>query len=186
MPKMDKDGREYIEQNGKRYYQNMWGQWEAEKDFFGNDKVETDIFGNPKIETDIFGNQKIETDWLGNPYVEPEKTDDSGCYLTTACLRAKKDKFDDNCSELTILRKFRDSYVKEKHLKDIEEYYCTAPKIVKAISSIADSDLLYNKMYSELVLGTIDLIEKKQYEKAYNLYKSYGKKLMQRYLIEVA
>lgn len=77
MPKIDKDGREYIEQDGKRYYRNLWGEWAAEKDWLGNDKVEADIFGNPKIETDWLGRQKIETDWLGKPYVEPEKKDDS-------------------------------------------------------------------------------------------------------------
>ena len=90
MPKTDKEGREYIEQDGKRYYRDFFGNWNAETDIFGNEKVNTDIFGNPKVETDIFGNQKIETDWLGNPYVEPEKKDDSGCYLTTACMRAKR------------------------------------------------------------------------------------------------
>ena len=58
MPKMDKDGREYIEQDGKRYYRNFMGEWKAETDIFGNEKVDTDIFGNPKIDTDIFGNQK--------------------------------------------------------------------------------------------------------------------------------
>ena len=96
MPKTDKEGREYIEQDGKRYYRDFFGNWNAETDIFGNEKVNTDIFGNPKVETDIFGNQKIETDWLGNPYVEPEKKDDSGCYLTTACMRAKSARFDDN------------------------------------------------------------------------------------------
>jgi len=41
MPKMDKDGREYIEQDGKRYYRDWLGNWNAETDIFGNEKVET-------------------------------------------------------------------------------------------------------------------------------------------------
>ena len=186
MPKMDKNGREYIEQDGKRYYRNFWGEWEAEKDIFGNNKVDTDIFGNPKIETDIFGNQKIETDWLGNPYVEPEKKDDSGCYLTTACLRAKGTNFNDDCAELTILRRFRDSYVKVFHPEDIKTYYRTAPQIVEAIGSMPNSTSIYESMYSELVLGTIDLIKKSQLENAYNFYKDYEKNLMRVYQVEDA
>ena len=31
MPKIDKDGREYIEQDGKRYYRNFWGEWGEER-----------------------------------------------------------------------------------------------------------------------------------------------------------
>lgn len=181
MPKIDKDGREYIEQDGKRYYRNFWGEWEAEKDWLGNDKVETDIFGNPKIETDIFGNQKVETDWLGNPYVEPEKKDDSGCYLTTACIRVLNDTFDDNCDELTTLRLFRDTYVKAHHPEAIDEYYQVAPKIVSAISQRTDSQSVYQKIYSELVLGTLRLIRGEQYDEAYKLYRTYSLKLFQAY-----
>lgn len=174
MPKIDKDGREYIEQDGKRYYRNFWGEWEAEKDIFGNDKVETDIFGNPKIETDWLGRQKVETDWLGNPYVEPEKKDDSGCYLTTACIRALNNSFDDSCYELKSLRAFRDTYVKAHHPEAIEEYYQIAPRIVAAIGRREDSQNIYGKIYTELVLGTLRLIEHNQDEDAYKLYKDYS------------
>lgn len=145
MPKIDKDGREYIEQDGKRYYRNFWGEWEAEKDWLGNDKVETDWLGNPKIETDWLGRQKVETDWLGNPYVEPEKKDDSGCYLTTACMRALSQSFNDDCHELGTLRAFRDAYVKERHPEAVEEYYRVAPKIVAAISQREDMIVLRKK-----------------------------------------
>ena len=44
MPKTDKEGREYIEQDGKRYYRDFFGNWNAETDIFGNEKVNTDIF----------------------------------------------------------------------------------------------------------------------------------------------
>ena len=73
MPRFDENGREYIEQDGKRYYRTFLGGWEAEKDIFGNDKVNRDIFGNPKIQRDAWGNQRIERDWLGRPYVDPNR-----------------------------------------------------------------------------------------------------------------
>jgi hypothetical protein len=164
MPKIDKDGREYIEQDGKRYYRNFWGEWGAEKDWLGNDKVETDWLGNPKV----------ETDWLGNPYVEPEKKDDSGCCLTTACMRALSQSFNDDCDELGTLRAFRDAYVKERHPEAVEEYYRVAPKIVAAISQREDSQSIYQKIYEELVLGTLRLIEQNLCEEAYTLYRDYS------------
>lgn len=174
MPKIDKDGREYIEQDGKRYYRNFWGEWEAEKDWLGNDKVETDWLGNPKIETDWLGRQKVETDWLGNPYVEPEKKDDSGCYLTTACIRALNTSFDDDCYELTTLRKFRDTFVKKEHPEAVREYYDVAPKIVESINRRPDSQKIYCKIYEDLVLGTLRLIEEGSSEDAYSLYRNYS------------
>jgi hypothetical protein len=185
MPKRDKDGREYIEQDGKRYYQNFGGQWEAEKDWFGNDKVQTDCFGKPKIKTDIFGNQIVETDWKGSPIIEPEKKkDDSGsCYLTTACMRAMRDDFFDDCAELTTLRHFRDTYLKEKHSEDIIEYYEVAPLIVTAINESLNRQDLYVRMYEDLVLGTVSLIKRGHFEKAYLLYKNYGESLMAKYSI---
>lgn len=181
MPKMDKDGREYIEQDGKRYYRNFWGEWEAEKDWLGNDKFETDWLGNPKIETDWLGRQKVETDWLGNPYVEPEKKDDSGCYLTTACIRSMDESFDDNCKELTELRYFRDTYVKTNHPDAIEEYYKTAPTIVSEIGKRSDSQLVYQRIYTELVLGTLKLIADGRKEDAYTLYREYSLNLAKTY-----
>ncbi|MCM1236407.1 MAG: hypothetical protein NC489_40530 [Ruminococcus flavefaciens] len=181
MPKIDKNGQEYIEQDGKRYYRDFFGNWTAETDIFGNEKVDRDIFGNPKIDTDIFGNQKIETDFFGNPYVEPEKKDDSGCYLTTACMRAKLDQFDDNCEELSTLRKFRDTYVKVYHPEAIQEYYSKAPDIVAVIERRADSQKIYLKLYKDLVIGTMKLIKQKRYEDAFNLYRDYGVSLYDKY-----
>ena len=182
MPKRDIDGREYIEQDGKRYYQNVWGQWEAEKDWLGNDKVETDWLGNPKIETDWLGNQKVETDWLGKPLVAPEKKDDNGgCYLTTACMSALQDEFRDNCAELTILRQFRDTYVRDIYPDDIVEYYKVAPLIVSAINHRFDRQDIYVRVYEELVLKTIGLIKQGLFENAYQLYKDYSGALVAQY-----
>jgi len=64
-----------IKQDGKTYHRNINGDWDAEKDWLGNDKVDRDLLGNPKIETDWAGNQKIEKDWNGNPIIPPDKRD---------------------------------------------------------------------------------------------------------------
>lgn len=181
MPKIGSDGREYIEQDGKRYYRNFWGEWEAEKDFWGHDKVDTDIFGNPKIETDWLGNQKVERDWLGNPYVEPEKKDDSGCYLTTACLRALKENFDDGCDELMTLRHYRDTFVRSKYPDSIARYYEMAPRIIEQIKKHDNHQAIFEKIYAELVCQTVCLVKEGRLEDAFILYSTYSKNLEDAY-----
>lgn len=73
MPKIDKDGREYIEQDGKTYHKDFFGEWQADTDWLGNEKVERTVFGNPKIKRDFFGDQVIERDFWGQPLVEPDR-----------------------------------------------------------------------------------------------------------------
>ena len=51
-----------------------------------------------------------------------------GCFITTVCCEYKG--LADDCEELTILRKFRDTYVPKQLVK---EYYKIAPKIVEII-----------------------------------------------------
>lgn len=53
--------------------------------------------------------------------------DSSGCFLTSACVEAKG--LPDDCSELSVLRHFRDSYLAgiEEGKAEICEYYHVAP-----------------------------------------------------------
>ena len=57
----------------------------------------------------------------------------SGCYLTSACTQARG--LPDDCEELTVLRAFRDTYVRALPTgeADVRRYYATAPQIVNAI-----------------------------------------------------
>lgn len=52
-----------------------------------------------------------------------------GCYLTTACCKFMK--LPDDCSQLTILRKFRDDYVPSVM---VDEYYMSAPEILNKVN----------------------------------------------------
>ncbi|MDU1579493.1 hypothetical protein [Finegoldia magna] len=105
-----------------------------------------------------------------------------GCFLTSACMANQMDKFDDNCEELTILRNFRDTYVKEKYPSSIDEYYVIAPKIVKKIDSLGKKNEIYNHLYNELVQPSVKLIKNNEYEEAYNLYKDVSLELSKDYL----
>ncbi len=65
-----KDGKRIIQQDGKTYKQNCFGEWIPETNWCGADKVRTNLFNKPIIKTDIFGQQKIETNWSGQPIVK--------------------------------------------------------------------------------------------------------------------
>lgn len=110
------------------------------------------------------------------------KRNNGGCYLTTACINFQQSEFNDNCRELTILRNFRDSYVKEHHEEDISKYYKIAPKIVDRINKLENNQKVYEDMYEELVKPCCTLIEMEKFEEAYSKYKEYSLNLENKYL----
>lgn len=110
------------------------------------------------------------------------KRNSGGCYLTSACMGAKGEEFSDDCYELEVLRKFRDSYVKENYPKDIEMYYEIAPLIVEKIEDLKESNDIFEKMYDELVVPCCELIKKNKLYEAYIKYKNYSLELSRKYL----
>lgn len=101
------------------------------------------------------------------------KSDSSGgCYLTSACMYSKG--LEDNCHELTTLRKFRDSWLKNsENGKDlIDTYYLIAPKIVSEINKTKDSKSVYEMIYDKMVKPCVELIENNKFDEALDLYKS--------------
>lgn len=113
---------------------------------------------------------------------QSKATKDSGCYLTSACMSAQGINFYDDCKELTILRTFRDTYLKDKHPDKIKEYYNIAPQIVTEINKEPDNRTIFKNMYEHLVSPCCDLIEKGLLEEAYNKYKEYTYKLYNKYI----
>lgn len=114
-------------------------------------------------------------------YKASNNNSSGGCFLTSACMTNQKDGFDDECEELTILRHFRDTYVKENHPDSINEYYALAPKIVKTINELANKNDIYNDLYNELVAPCVYLIKNNEFEEAYNLYKAISLNLSKKY-----
>ena len=94
---------------------------------------------------------------------------DVSCFLTTACMRHFRKKFDDNCYELTVLRWFRDNFVLKE---DIEHYYEIAPTIVEIINKDEESDIIYDYIYDNIIDYCIEQIEQGNYVQAYNRYKN--------------
>ncbi len=98
-----------------------------------------------------------------------EIQDKGGCYLTTACMRHFKEKFDDNCYELTVLRWFRDNFVS---IDDVNYYYEIAPNIVKEINQNNNCDRIYDYIYDTIVDECVKAIENGDYDFAYRRYRN--------------
>lgn len=108
--------------------------------------------------------------------------DSSGCFLTSACCEAKQ--LEDDCYQLSTLRKFRDGYLKAQPCGECEinEYYFIAPQIVSAIKQREDSNSIFNAIYENMVLPCIHFIENDKPEEAHSLYRSYTMKLKNEFL----
>lgn len=94
-----------------------------------------------------------------------------GCYLTTACVDHMG--LADDCMELSTLRSFRDGYMSEleQGKEDIQEYYRTAPEIVKAIDESGSADDVYSKLYSDVIVPCVSMIKEEKNQEAYEKYK---------------
>lgn len=98
------------------------------------------------------------------------------CFLTTACVKYKG--LPDDCKELTLLRKFRDEYMKktEEGSALVEQYYEIAPGIVTKIDARADKAEIYEKIYKNILL-CVEKIEANEYEQTFKLYSDMVKEL---------
>lgn len=99
--------------------------------------------------------------------------DTSGCFLTSACVDAQG--LPDDCHELTVLRAFRDGYMKTTATghADVCRYYHIAPMIVEKIKGQENSIDILNAIYHELILPCVRLIEEGQNEQAYKMYRDH-------------
>ena len=105
------------------------------------------------------------------------KTSEDGCYLTTACVEARG--LPDDCEELTILRQFRDTYLKNREggEQEIEQYYKTAPRIVHQINAGKNAGEIWNSVYEEMVAPCVQMILQGREEDAFWHYRSCALKL---------
>ncbi len=93
------------------------------------------------------------------------------CFLTTACTAAMG--LPDDCHQLTILRRFRDTYVAglPGGENKIREYYKLAPPIVQAISACKNAPAIWKKIYHTIIAPCVDLINQGKAAEAFTLYK---------------
>ena len=98
---------------------------------------------------------------------------DESCFVTTACIRAKG--LPDDCEELTVLRAFRDKWVRTRKngREEIQLYYDLAPGIVAKIDRLPDANEIWSTVYEEMIRPCVDMIRHNDGEGAYRLYKDY-------------
>ena len=105
----------------------------------------------------------------------------ASCFLTSACVEAKG--LPDDCHELTVLRNFRDNWLKNQPdgVLLIAHYYEVAPKIVEAIDKLENRLEIWDEVYRGMVVPCVEMIEKGQNEDALKLYHGMTMKLEQEY-----
>jgi hypothetical protein len=86
----------------------------------------------------------------GWSHTDDQKSDSSGCFLTTACVEHAG--LPDDCEELVSMRRFRDEYLVNLPggAAVLDEYYCLAPRIIMSIKSKGDAAWVFDKMLSDL------------------------------------
>lgn len=102
------------------------------------------------------------------------------CYITTACIQAQG--LPDDCEELTVLRAFRDSYLKQKSNGEslIALYYEHSPKILEYIHRSEDEEEILRRLY-RIIKKCVEAIKNGDNEYAYKTYCEMVIKLKDKY-----
>ena len=101
-----------------------------------------------------------------------ERERKGGCFISTAVMTAL-DK-DDRCSELSVLRQFRDDFLLSSLEGQIlvDDYYAVAPRLLGKLSIQARGDeSVYRTIYEEFLAPVIERIEQEDYYDAVVIYK---------------
>jgi hypothetical protein len=104
------------------------------------------------------------------------------CFLTTACVEFMGKA--DDCEELTVLRDFRDRVLlqSDEGLDLVKEYYAIAPGLIKAIKSQENQTEVFEGIYREMILPTLERIKKNDARGAITIYKNYTYSLKNKFL----
>lgn len=111
-----------------------------------------------------------------------QRVDIGGSYITSACLAALRQNFDDACYELKTLRHFRDTWLKQNYPHEIRQYYRQAPLVVKAIDRLGNHMDIYRMIYGNMVMPSVRAIENNDPEKAHEIYRRCYLELERTYL----
>lgn len=138
--------------------------------------------GNSSIDSDTVHKYCWGYHYEECPRYKNRDSSSGSCFLTSACVEAKG--LPDDCHELTVLRRFREGYLRSlpEGRKEIAEYYLIAPQIVEAINKRADAPSIFDSIYEKLVRPCVEMIESGENENAHKLYLETVKHLQLQYL----
>ncbi len=94
-----------------------------------------------------------------------------GCFISTAVV--SNFNLPDDCRELNILRRFRDTYMRctLERQQEVEEYYRIAPGIVEAVSQRADASDIWRALWVSHLAPAIAAIECGDDDRAHSIYR---------------
>lgn len=133
------------------------------------------------VNEDVYSKYCSGYDYYDCPIYKGDSSS-GGCFLTSACVEAKG--LADDCRELTVLRDFRDNWLRAQPIGEMEvaEYYRIAPPIVEKIKARDDAVSVFESIYNELVLPCVAFIDNGKNEEAYALYKKLTQSFATQYL----
>lgn len=101
------------------------------------------------------------------------------CYITTAVCKSLGKP--DDCEELTRLREYRDHWLMlvEGGPALVDEYYETAPAVLKAMAARPDYDAVCADVYERYIRPCLQLIEAGEYSECKELYVQMVRKMAQ-------
>lgn len=106
----------------------------------------------------------------------------SRCFITTAvCLTMGKS---DNCEELTVMRAFRDEWLRKQPdgAALVEDYYQTAPVIVEKIDEQPDRKSIYSSIYGDYILPCVKNAKARNFDKSKQIYMNMVNTLKERFV----
>ena len=129
-------------------------------------KVDTLIFD--KYGCKLYNRYVKKGDTCANYTARP--SGGTGCFLTSACVDYLGKA--DDCEELTLLRSFRDHYMRSTENGNalVDEYYEIAPTLVDKINASTEKDKYYSYIYS-VIEKCVDLIKQGKNQETLSEYK---------------
>ena len=101
------------------------------------------------------------------------------CFLTSAV--AEKRGLPDDCEELTILRQYRDSFLRKNYPELVLEYYAIAPELCRQINEDKDCDLVFDAIYHIYIRPAVEAVKEGKQEEALSHYSAMVYLLLRRY-----
>lgn len=104
------------------------------------------------------------------------------CFITTATTESRG--LSDDCHELTVLRYFRDNFMKKdaEMRAEVDEYYQIAPKICEEIGKLPDASVIFDDIYNKWIKDAVTAVDSNQNDVAYKIYKDMVLTLKDKYL----
>ena len=137
----------------------------------------SNVFGSRKD----FCSQKCAYEWADAEGKSHSDVSSVDCFITTATCKSRN--LPDNCHDLTVLRMFRDTYMKadEQMSKEVDEYYLKAPVICSKIDKLENSAELYEEIYQNYIKPAVAAVEAGENDKAHEIYSKMFLSLEEKY-----